>query len=168
MRNVACVVLAAFLVLAPAALFGQASSGTVGLGISLGLALPQGSTVNIPSTDWVPSFNWGFYVDIPLISTFHITPSSELYQFGKTNATDIDMAFKFIVPVSSFDIYAGVEPGLSAVGDVLDAHVGLLGGAIFRLVSNLDAFAQMKYTVVFDGNENLRVIHINTGILFAF
>ena len=167
MRNTAMVVLVWLLVLAPVRLLAD-SSGTVGLGLSMGLALPFGSTANIPSTDALPSFNWGFYVDIPLISTFHITPSSELYRFQNTNATDVDLAFKFIVPISTFEIYAGLEPGLTAIGQVLDAHVGLVGGATLRLVSNLDAFAQAKYTVVFDGNENVRVFHINAGILFAF
>ena len=167
MRKAAMVVLVLVLAFAPVGLFAD-SSGTVGLGLSMGLALPFGSTANIPSTDGVPSFNWGFYVDIPLISTFHITPSSELYQFQNTNATDVDLAFKFIVPISTFDIYAGLEPGLTAVGPVLDAHVGLVGGASLRLVSNLDAFAQAKYTVVFDGNANVQVFHINAGILFAF
>ena len=45
------------------------------------------------------SFAYGFYVDIPLISTFHITPSSELYKFADQNATDFDLAFKFIIPL---------------------------------------------------------------------
>jgi len=165
MRTVAMVILV--LALVPVGLFAD-SSGTVGLGLSVGLALPQGSTVNIPNTSGLPSFNWGFYVDIPLISTFHITPSSELYQFQATNATDVDIAFKFIVPISSIDIFAGLAPGLTAVGQVLDAHVGILGGASLRLVSNLSAFAQAKYTVIFDGNENVQVFHVNAGILFAF
>ncbi len=149
-------------------LFAQSSATSVGLGLSAGLALPQGATSSIQSTDWLPSFNWGFYVNIPLISTFHITPSSELYRFNNANATDVDIAFKFIVPLGVFDVYAGVAPGLTAVNDILAMHVGVIGGASFRLVSNLDAFAQLKYTVLFQGDRNIKVMHLTAGILFAF
>ena len=144
------------------------SATSVGLGFSVGAAFPTGSTVNIPSTDGQPSFNWGFYVNIPLVSTFHITPSSELYKFNTQNATDVDLAFKFIVPLGSFDVYAGVSPGLTTVADVLAPHVGILGGAAFRLISNLDAFIQAKYSVLFEGSRNMAIFHLNAGILFAF
>ncbi len=144
------------------------SATSVGLGFSFGAAFPQGSTTNIPNTEGQPSFNWGFYVNIPLISTFHITPSSELYKFDTQNATDVDLAFKFIVPLGDFDVFAGLSPGLTTVADVLAPHVGLLGGAAFRLISNLDAFVQAKYNVLFEGSRNMGVFHLNAGILFAF
>ncbi len=147
---------------------GAQSGDQVGLGISLGAALAEGSTPNISNSGGSMSFNWGFYVDIPLLYTFHITPSSELYRLADQNATDIDLAFKFIVPLSSFAIYAGIVPGLTAVSNVLDPHIGVLGGATFQLVSNLDVFLQGKYNVVFDGGQNLQIFHVNAGILFKF
>jgi hypothetical protein len=147
---------------------GAQSQNPVGLGISLGAAIAEGSTPNIPNGGGSISFNWGFYVDIPLLYTFHVTPSSELYKLQNQNATDIDLAFKFIVPLSGFAIYAGVVPGLTAVTNVLDPHVGVLAGATFQLVSNLDVFFQGKYNIVFDGGQNLQVIHANAGILFKF
>ncbi len=156
-----------FAVLACAPIAAQ-SQNPVGLGISLGLADATGSTPNIPNTSGSLSFNWGFYVDIPLLYTFHITPSAELYKLQDQNATDIDLAFKFIVPLSGFAIYAGVVPGLTAVTAVLDPHIGALAGVTFQLVSNLDLFFQGKYNVVFDGGQNLQVIHANAGILFKF
>ena len=145
-----------------------ADATSVGLGLSAGVAFPQGDTPSIASTDWQPSFNWGFYVNIPLISTFHITPSSELYRFNNQNATDIDIAFKFIVPLGMFDIYAGVATGLTAIQNILPPHVAVLGGAAFRLVSNLDFFTQVKYTVLFQGSQNMSILHVTAGILFAF
>jgi len=142
------------------------SQTPVGLGVSLGTAIPSGSTQNIQSGGM--SFNWGFYVNIPLIYTFHITPSAELYKLQDQNATDIDLAFKFIVPLSSFALYAGFVPGLTAFSTILDPHVGILAGVTFQLVSNLDIFIQGKYNVIFDGNQNLPVVHLNAGILFKF
>ncbi len=168
MKRGICVVLTLCALALGGPLFAQSSATSVGLGLSLGTALPQGSTASIASTDWQPSFNWGFYVNIPLISTFHITPSSELYRFNTQNATDIDLAFKFIVPLGDFNVYAGVAPGLTAVQDVLALHVGAIGGASFRLISNLDAFAQVKYTVLFEGDRNIHILHLNVGVLFTF
>jgi hypothetical protein len=149
-------------------LFAQVSGNSVGLGISLGAALPQASPAGVPGVDTQTSFNWGFYVNIPLVYTFHLTPSSELYKFGTQNATDFDIAFKFIVPLSDFSLYAGLAPGLTAVADVLAIHVGVLAGGTFRLISNLDAFVQAKYAWLFVGDQNIGVFHANAGILFTF
>ncbi len=169
MRKTTRVLLAAVLVLCsalPAA--AQVSGSAVGLGLSAGAAFPMGSGTGVLANAGFPSFNWGFYVNIPLIYTFHLTPSSELYSFGAQNATDFDLAFKFIVPLSSFSLYAGFAPGLTAVSDVLAAHVGALVGGTFKLISNLDVFVQGKYVLLFAGNQNVPVLHLNSGILFSF
>jgi hypothetical protein len=149
-------------------LLSYAAGDSVGLGISAGITFPQGNTDNIPSTDWKTALNWGFYVNIPLIYTFHLTPSSELYKFDDQNATDMSIAFKFIVPLSRFDLYAGFVPGLTAVAEVTALHVGILVGGNFPLISNLDFFAHGKYKWLFEGGENLRVLHANVGVLFNF
>jgi hypothetical protein len=91
-----------------------------------------------------------------------------LYKFDDQNATDMSIAFKFIVPLSRFDLYAGFVPGLTAVTDVTSLHVGLLVGGNFPLISNLDVFVQGKYKFLFEGGENLKVLHVNVGILFNF
>jgi hypothetical protein len=146
----------------------QVSGSAVGLGLSAGAAFPLGSGPGALTNTGLPSFNWGFYVNIPLVYTFHLTPSSELYTFGNQNATDFDLAFKFIVPLSSFSLYAGFAPGLTAVADVLAAHVGALVGGTFKLISNLDVFVQGKYVLLFSGTQNVPVLHVNAGILFSF
>ncbi|MGA2766000.1 MAG: hypothetical protein ABSG17_21885 [Spirochaetia bacterium] len=157
----------ALLVLACMPLAAQAEN-PVGLGISLGAAVAEGTTSNIANPGGSMSFNWGFYVNIPLLYTFHITPSSELYKIQDQNATDIDLAFKFIVPLSTLAVYAGFVPGLTAISNVLDLHIGVLGGVTFPLISNLDLFLQAKYNILFDGGQNMQIIHANAGILFKF
>lgn len=144
------------------------SEGTVGLGVFFGVAFPQGSSTDVPSTDWAISANGGYYVNIPLISTFHLTPSSELYKIGAANATDFSLACNFIVPLSDLRIFVGFVPGITAVREKLDIHVGALGGFSLNIVSNLDLFAQVKYIFIFEGNQNIRVLHANAGILFNF
>jgi hypothetical protein len=162
---IAALAAAVLLTVAPEA---GAQTDSIGLGISLGAAIPAGSTPAISSGDGRISFNWGFYVNIPLIYTFHITPSAELYKLDTQNATDMAIAFKFIVPLSRFRLYAAAVPGLTAVGDVTAAHVGVLAGGSFQLVSNLDVFVEGKYKWVFQGEQNIRVLHANAGILFNF
>jgi hypothetical protein len=165
-RLVLLAMIAAVATVAP--VWSQASGDSVGLGIAVGATFPQGSTSGIPSTDWKTSLNWGFYVNIPLIYTFHLTPSSELYKFEDQNATDMSIAFKFIVPLSRFDLYVGFVPGLTAVADVTAAHVGIVGGGNFPLISNLDMFVQGKYKLVFQDGDNIKVLHVNVGVLFNF
>jgi len=146
----------------------QPERDSVGLGVSVGAAWQEGSTDDIAEHDWSTSFNWGFYVNIPLIWTFHITPSAELYKFGDVNATDIALAFKFIIPVWKLDLYVGFVPGLTAVGDENLPHVGGLAGVGFNLFSNLDLFVQAKYKILFQGDQNVRVLHANLGVLYHF
>ena len=159
-------VLALLLLGLPLGAFAQASG--VGLGFSVGGAIPTGNLAGIPGMSGLLSFAYGFYVDIPLVSTFHITPSSELYRLADQNATDFDLAFKFIVPLASMDIFAGFVPGLTAVSSTLDVHLGALIGASFSLVSNLSAFVQGKWDLLFDPAQNVNIFHLTAGILFAF
>src|SRR5688572_568718 len=68
----------------------------VGLGIGAGVALPTIKDVSVDA-----AFSWGFYTDIPLISTFHITPSTIVYRIdpeagGGVSATDVSLNFKFM------------------------------------------------------------------------
>jgi hypothetical protein len=157
----ACIALA----LGVAPVGAQTSGNSVGLGLSLGASIPTAIPTVVAGADASVSFDWGFYVNIPLIYTFHLTPSSELYKFGTQNATDFDIAFKFIVPLSEFNVYAGFVPGLTAV---LAVHVGALAGGAFHLISNLEAFVQAKYVWLFMGSQNIGVLHLNAGILFTF
>ncbi len=148
----------------------QPDKHSVGLGVAVGAAFPEGGEdgEDIQVDNWDGSFNWGFYVNIPLIYTFALTPSAELYKFNDQNATDIALAFKFIIPLPFMDIYLGFVPGLTTVGDFTGAHVGGVAGVAFNLIANLDIFVQGKYKVLFEGDKNVRVLHANAGVLFHF
>lgn len=154
----------AALLLATCALsaFAQAPGSDVGLGVSLGAAFPLSAGVGSGGD---PSFNWGFYVNIPLMYSFHLAPSAEVYQYGGQNVTDFDIAFKFIVPLSDFSIYAGFSPGLTTEPSALEMHVGLVGGGSLRMVSNVDAFVQIRYTWVFLPVGSTEVLHANAGVI---
>ena len=156
----------ASLLAAPA--WASSDKSSVGLGFSLGASFPEGSAADVNVDEWNANFNWGFYVNIPVVWTFHITPSAELYRFGSLNATDVNLAFKFIVPAWVLDFYAGVAPGLTTVGENTMFNVGGLVGAALNLFSNLDLFAEVKYKILIHGDQNMRVLHANTGILWHF
>ena len=142
----------------------------VGLGVSLGAAFPEGQVDKdkFDVSNWDAGFNWGFYVNIPILSTFHLTPSAELYKMGDQNTTDISLAFKFIIDVWKLDLFVGLVPGLTAVNDIIAPNVGGLGGLSFNLFSNVDMFFQIKYKILFNGDHNSRVLHANAGFLFNF
>jgi|GEM_PF-1157288 len=172
MKRVTTVLLAVLLtalLATPAAASSEKSS--VGLGVSLGVSFPEGDTLDEEQVDdWAASFNWGFYVNIPLIYTFHLTPMAELYKFGDKNATDIALGFKFIIPAWVLDLYVAFVPGLTTVGEITAPHVGGAVGCAFNLFSNLDLFIEGKYKVMFnlDEDTNISVLHANMGILYHF
>lgn len=144
------------------------SSESVGLGVALGVAFPDGDLEGINVENWDANFNWGFFVNIPLIYTFHLTPSAELYKIGEKNATDISLAFKFIINLWKLDIFVGVVPGITSVDDLTAINIGGLCGLSFNLFANLNFFVQAKYKAVLQGDHNSKVMHMNAGVLFAF
>jgi hypothetical protein len=169
LTTVVLTVLLAGLLAMPAAASSEKSS--VGLGVSVGVSFPEGATLDEEEVDdWAASFNWGFYVNIPLIYTFHLTPMAELYKFGDKNATDIALGFKFIIPAWVLDLYVAFVPGLTTAGEITAPHVGGAVGCAFNLFSNLDLFIEGKYKVMFnlDEDTNITVLHANAGILYHF
>lgn len=138
----------------------------VGLGLGLGAALPH------DGHGFDPALSWGFYVDIPLISTFHITPSTLVYTLKRPgqdgiSATDVSLNFKFMVPLGPLELFAGLTAGLTSTQD-LDPHVGGLAGAQFRVLPNVDVFAQANYRVILIGDRNIRDLMIYAGPIFRF
>lgn len=152
-----------------AATEARADPYNVGLGAAAGVAVPHANP-----TKFAPAFDWGFFVDIPLISTFSVSPSAIVYQAnpkgeepGNPN-TDISLSFKFVVPVSIVDIFAGVTAGLTMSTGV-DPHVGGLAGLSVQIFSNLEIFAQGNYRILFDGDGGRRNdLHVFAGPLFRF
>lgn len=141
----------------------------VGLGVGAGLAVPTAAA----PFKMAPAF--GFYTDIPLISTFHITPSTLVYRLdpkdGSTGstATDVSINFKFMIPLGRLDLFGGVTAGLTATNE-LTPHVGGLAGASYNIVSNLDVFVNVgyKFLVPKDGGQNVHDIQIFAGPLIRF
>src|SRR6185437_871181 len=85
----------------------------VSLGVGIGAAVPSGQVFDNGSLKSLsPNFGWGFYVNIPLISTFQLMPHAELYKVGPNiTATDIGLAFKFVVQTPVVKPYFGLSVG---------------------------------------------------------
>src|SRR5215467_2034836 len=121
--------------LASSSAFAQARG--VGLGVGAGVAVPSASGTDALKPDFKAGFNWGFFVDIPLLYTFHITPSTLVYKMTDNNAanmgayttqaTDVSLNFKFIIPVGPIAPFAGVTAGLTSTQHI-DPHAGVLAG----------------------------------------
>jgi len=144
------------------------NNDSVGLGVSFGVALPQHKTDEVQFDDWDASFGWGFYGNIPAVDTFQITPSALLYPLYTLNATDVNLAFKFIIPAWVLDIYVGLAPGVTTVADDHLFNVGGIVGVSFNLFSNLDLFIDAKYKILIEGDSNIRVLHAAAGVLWHF
>ncbi|MBI4816710.1 MAG: hypothetical protein HY791_10655 [Deltaproteobacteria bacterium] len=144
------------------------AADSVGLGVGIGLALPDSDT----DVELSPALGWGFYTDIPLLSTFHITPSTIVYRLDPkagsgVSATDVSLNFKFIVPLGPLDIFAGVTTGVTSANN-LTPHLGALAGASFNLIKNLDVFVNANYRITIKDEGNVRNFQIYVGPLFRF
>ena len=140
----------------------------VGLGVAGGVNLADADNIDLDT-----SFAWGFFVDIPLLDTFYITPAATLYQIGGDNSqslTDIDINFKFIVPIGALSLGVGGTFGLTTgLGDY-QPHYGALGYVGLNIVSNLDLFAMFQYKrlTTSDGIPDYNNFHIFGGPMFRF
>ncbi len=145
----------------------------VGLGVAIGADIPSSAR------DFKVSPDWGFFVDIPLLESFHITPSTMLYTLRPSNsavngpgsqATDVSLNFKFNIPVNRVDIFAGVTVGITST-ESLDPHMGLLAGATYHFLPNLGLFAQVNYKYLFRSDDvggNVHNVQIYAGPMFRF
>lgn len=140
----------------------------VGLGVAVGASLPNGpGELKID-----PALAWGFFVDIPLISSFHITPSTVVYRLdsasgSKQSATDVSLNFKFMIPLGPLEPFVGLTGGVTSA-QALNAHVGGLVGASLNLISNLDVFAQLNYRLTIQDGGNIASWYVFAGPLFRF
>ena len=143
----------------------------VGLGVAAGVNIADADQEGI---DTDTSFAWGFFVDIPIISTFYITPAATLYELGSgeetVTVTDIDLNFKFLIPLGSLELGLGVIGGLTTgLGDY-QVHFGGMAYLGLNLVSNLDIFvtAQYKRLATGDNVPDYNNIHVFGGPMFRF
>jgi hypothetical protein len=150
-----------------------ANAKNVGLGVAVGGAYSP-STVKNGDTerDVGAGFAWGFFVDIPLLDTFYISPASMLYTFdlgnGAEPVTDVDLNFKFIVPIGDLHVGAGVTAGLTSAAAEYRGHYGALGYLSYNLVANLDAFLLAQYKRFEVRGEPIDDLHGYIGGMFRF
>jgi hypothetical protein len=171
----------------------HASAYDVGLGVAGGLAYSPTEVQKSASNILKPignSFAWGFFVDIPLLATFYISPAAMLYELdlgdGAKPVTDIDLNFKFIVPAGPLHLGAGLTAGLTAGAaryttttasgvttstneTSYSSHVGFLGYLSYNLLANIDAFVLMQYKKILrDTPPNVTDLHGYLGAMFRF
>lgn len=150
-----------------------AGGENVGLGVAAGVAYSPTHVLKNNLFEPVGnSFSWGFFVDIPLTETFYITPAAMLYQLdlglGAKPVTDIDLNFKFMVPLGPIRLSPGITVGLTSAEQKDFLHLGALAYVGLNLVSNVDAFILAQYKRVFRGEKNLDDLHGYGGLMFRF
>lgn len=160
------------LMLSPAT--ASADPRGVGLGVAVGLAY---SPTKLPGHRGAHraggrGFAWGFFVDIPLLKTFYISPAAMLYSVdvgnGSVAATDIDLNFKFIVPLGRLRLGAGVNVGITQLDQRYNSHFGILGYGAWSLVRNFDVFTTLQYKRLVREGPELDNLYLYGGGMFRF
>jgi len=129
-----------------------------GLGVFAGAKILPGGKLD-------PSYDFGFFVDLPLINTFHLTPSAEVYRIGGDPTTDLALAFKFVVPMGRLKPYAAIAPGLTTFREHMDFHLAGAVGLYFHLVANLSLLAQVEYKRMMVEPDDVGDIDVGSGSL---
>lgn len=150
-----------------------AGGENIGLGVAAGVAY---SPTHVLKNDLFEpvgdSFSWGFFVDIPLTETFYITPAAMLYKLdlglGAKPVTDIDLNFKFMVPLGLVRLSPGITVGMTSAEEKYFVHVGALAYVGLNLVANIDIFVMAQYKRVFRAEKNLDDLHGYGGVMFRF
>lgn len=156
-----------------------ASSENVGIGAAVGAAYsPTHVFQNNIFKPVGSSFSWGFFVDIPLTETFYISPAAMLYKLnlgtaspvgqGSKPVTDIDLNFKFILPLGIVHLGPGLITGLTSAEETYHLHLGALVYVGVNLVSNMDAFVLAQYKRIFRHLQDLDDLHGYAGLMFRF
>jgi hypothetical protein len=174
-----CVFILAAVLFATVPALAQVETGAevgnrqVGLGLVAGAAFPFANQEKYKITE-----SWGFYVDIPIISTFHISPATTLYRLNSDNVgnngiTDLSLNFKFVIPLKMWHIYVaalmGISNGKFINDDFIQMHVGGNLGFAYRVISNIDITAMCQYKLIIDGDQgNVNMMQAMGGMQFNF
>ncbi len=143
----------------------QAKADSPGLALFSGFVLPDSRN---SSNDDDGSHNFGFFVDLPLVYTFHISPGAELYKVGRSNYTDLVISFKFMIPLKGITFFGALVPGITNSGSDRYGHLGLAAGIELKIISNIAFFGQFKYKETLSSGSGLRAFHFNGGLIFHF
>ena len=149
----------------------HANAKGVGLGVAAGAAWSGTDLEGFDNRD-ATGLSWGFFVDIPLLDTFYISPATTIYELdlgkGKKPVTDIDLNFKFIVPLHAIKVGAGVTAGLTVAEETYSTHMGGLGYLSYNAVQNLDLFAMAQYKRLIREGQEVDDMHLFVGTMFRF
>ena len=145
----------------------------VGLGVAIGGNYsPNEISDGIKKSDAGGGFAWGFFVDIPVAKNFSLMPAAMMYEInfgtGNTPITDVDMNFKFRIPLDRWTSGAGANIGASNAEAHYRAHFGGIGMVNFSVVPNFDIFIMMLYKRLSRPGTDVDTIQGFAGGMFVF
>jgi|GEM_PF-1191961 len=172
------VMIAAVLILAPT------TASADGKGTSLGVEGGVTWQINDGNSELADiSEAYGFFVDLPLTSTFYISPETVFYRYNiisggdsdgdyGSGITDLSLNFKFIVPLGksklSFAMRGGATNGIrSESGFPMTVHFGFSAGYMYNFISNLAFTTKVMWTFMPSEQGNLYRLFGMIGLRFT-
>jgi len=126
---------------------------------------------------------YGFFVDLPLTSTFYISPETVFYRHniitsGNTDGdfgsgvTDLSLNFKFIVPLGKSKLSVAMRGGAtngirSESGFPMTVHFGFSAGYMYNFISNLAFTTKVMWTFMPSEQGNLYRLFGMIGLRFT-
>jgi len=143
----------------------------IGVGVMAGVAYaPNDFDENGSKSDGGVSEAWGLLVDIPVVPWFYLSPAATFYRVdlpgGTSTVTDLDMNFKFVMPVDAWRLGVGGLVGASNIEAMYRVNYGALIYAGYRIRPSLELFAMGRYKSIHRGNlEDVNNLHAFLGIM---
>lgn len=166
--------LTVILITIAAPLSASANAKGVGIGVAGGLAWSADELEHTDGTrsDVGSGSAWGFFVDIPLTDTFYLSPATTIYELNlgdeKKPVTDIDLNFKFMIPLNKMKLALGVTAGVTIAEEKYHGHWGVLGYFSYNLLSNIDIFVMTQYKQLVRTGKEINNLHNYLGFMFRF
>ena len=126
---------------------------------------------------------YGFFVDLPLTSTFYISPETVFYRYNiitsssgdgeyGSGVTDLSLNFKFIVPLGKSKLSAAMRGGAtngirSESGFPMTVHFGFSAGYMYNFISNLAFTTKVMWTFMPSEQGNLYRLFGMIGLRFT-
>lgn len=182
MKRLLLLVLICSTIFAASAADAKAGAAENSLGMMLGVNMPFKGGRDYHQV----SEAYGFYVDLLVYKTFFITPEAIIYRLNAEGdgdgsygrgITDIDIAFKFIIPLGSFNLMfamkGGISNGVQSSGIFkedwpLTVNFGAKTGLDWNFVSNLALTTQAVWSFMPLDEGNLQQLFIFAGLRYTF
>lgn len=129
----------------------------------------SGMTSNISQKGFGPSWDvgggGGFFVELPLMKSFHLSPGARFERCGALMSSEMDMNLRFVIPTEDVALFFALGPGVQTHDNRLHGVLSVGLGAWTRLAGDVAFFGEGRFAE-YMGAGYREVFGLSGGLLF--